>query len=454
MPLDELREPALAGAAGGDLRLKVAEHLGRLPGVLLDDAEERLVLRPRVVELEERQAKAFLEDLGRVDGDAPGRDAADVGVVGERRRVPLELVVDEDRLDHVDVGQVLPAVAVRVVGDEDVSRTRRVGVLLAEVAHHRREAPELHREREALRDEAAVAVAEGRGVVHRVPDDRRVRAPHQDERHLVRVDASALRHLERDRVEPLVSRHATVTSTLPKPSSRAEHPGGTTIVESYSSTRNGPRRSTVEQRGSRHDRRGHRPVACAEVRVPVADLARARGDLGQRVVGRRVRARDPGDEAHGDELDRVVSRPVPVRPLVLGDEVVEQPVDGDPAGRHAHGQLVCLTGIAEVGEALDVDRVRPGAPRPRAARARRARARRAQPRPSPRRARRERRSTVRTSSRSLSPKSSPRALKTPGEGGPRRSRPGARAPARRRRAGRCRRTRRSRSPAGRGRGTS
>ena len=123
VPLDELREPALAGAAGGDLRLEVAEHLGRLPGVLLDDAEEGLVLDPAVVELEERQAKALLEDLGRVDGDAPGRDAADVGMVGERRGVPLELVVDEDRLDHVDVGQVLPAVAVRVVGDEDVSRT-------------------------------------------------------------------------------------------------------------------------------------------------------------------------------------------------------------------------------------------------------------------------------------------------------------------------------------------
>ena len=47
MPFDELREPALAGATCGDLRLEVAEHLGRLPRVLLDDAEQALVLDAR-----------------------------------------------------------------------------------------------------------------------------------------------------------------------------------------------------------------------------------------------------------------------------------------------------------------------------------------------------------------------------------------------------------------------
>ena len=219
---------------------------------------------PAVVELEERQAKALLEDLGRVDGDASGRDAADVGVVGERRRVPLELVVDEDRLDHVDVGQVLPAVAVRVVGDEDVSRTRRLGVLLAEVAHHRREAPELHREREALRDEPAVAVAEGGGVVHRVPDDRRVRAPHQDERHLVRRRRERVANdLERDRVEPLVSRHGRSP-----PRCRSRRAGRSTPAgrRSWSRTR---RRGTARVARRRATRLASRTgVATVPWRVP------------------------------------------------------------------------------------------------------------------------------------------------------------------------------------------
>ena len=50
---------------------------------------------------------------------------ADVGVVRHRRGVALERAVDEDRLDHVDVRQVLAAAAVRVVRDEDVARLRR-----------------------------------------------------------------------------------------------------------------------------------------------------------------------------------------------------------------------------------------------------------------------------------------------------------------------------------------
>ena len=261
MSLDEVHEPALAGATGGDLRLEVAEHLGRLPRVLLDDAEKLLVLDPAVVQLEERQAEALLEDLRRMDGDAPRGDSADVGVVGQRGGVPLQLVLDEDRLDHVDVGQVLPAGAVRVVGNEDVAGTRGVGVLGAEVPHHRREAAELHREGEALRDEAAVAVAEGGGVVHRVANDRRVRASHQDERHLVgRRRERVPDDLERDRVE--AAPHASSNGHLHV--AEAVEPGGApgrdddrgvVLVDEER-----PRALAVEQRGPRHDRRRHRPL--------------------------------------------------------------------------------------------------------------------------------------------------------------------------------------------------
>ena len=140
---------------------------------------------PGVVELEQGHPQPLLVDLGRVHGDAAGRDPADVGVMRHRRRPALELAVDEDRLDHVDVGQVLAAEAVRVVGDEDVARLRRLAELLEHVAHRRRERPELDGERQPLRDHLAVAVAERGRVVHRVAHDGRVGAPHHHQRHLV-----------------------------------------------------------------------------------------------------------------------------------------------------------------------------------------------------------------------------------------------------------------------------
>ena len=47
----ELGQPALADAAGRDLRPQVAEHLHRLARVLLDEPEQRRVLDAGVVEL-------------------------------------------------------------------------------------------------------------------------------------------------------------------------------------------------------------------------------------------------------------------------------------------------------------------------------------------------------------------------------------------------------------------
>ena len=143
VPLEDLDQAALAGAAGGDLGAQVADHLDRLARVLLDDPEHGLVLAAGLVELEQRQPQPLLVDLGRVHGDRAGREAADVDVVRHRRGVPLELAVVEDRLDHVDVGQVLAAEAVRVVGDEDVAGLDVLAEVLADVPHDRREGAEL-----------------------------------------------------------------------------------------------------------------------------------------------------------------------------------------------------------------------------------------------------------------------------------------------------------------------
>ena len=88
-----------------------------------------------------------------------------------RRGVPLERAFVEDRLDHVEVRQVLAAEAVRIVGEEDVARLDVVAEVLADVAHDRRERPQLDRERQSLGEQLAVAVAQRGRVVHRVADD-------------------------------------------------------------------------------------------------------------------------------------------------------------------------------------------------------------------------------------------------------------------------------------------
>ena len=181
----------------------------RLARVGLDQAQQHRVLDAGVDELRERDPEPLLVDLGRVHGDAARRDAADVGVMGHRRRVALERAVDEHRLDHVDVREMLAAAAVRVVRDVDVPGLRRRPELLEHVAHHGREGAELHGEGQALRDDAAVAVAERGRVVHRVANDRRVGAAHDHERHLVGGRREGvLDHLERDRIEACLRQRA------------------------------------------------------------------------------------------------------------------------------------------------------------------------------------------------------------------------------------------------------
>ena len=120
---------------------------------------------PRLVELERRDAQAFLVDLGRVRGVRARDAAADVGVVADRRGEGEPLAVDEDRLEDEDVGQVHAAFE-RVVHDEDVARPD----VVPEAAQHRRQRgrdrAEVAGQGQALRDQPAVGVAERRRVVH------------------------------------------------------------------------------------------------------------------------------------------------------------------------------------------------------------------------------------------------------------------------------------------------
>ena len=178
-------EPLFADVAGGELGPEVAHHMDRIARIFFDYLEQRPNGLAALVELEERQPQPLLVDLGGVDGDATGSDAADVAVMGHGGGVALQRIAKENGLDDVDVGQVLAAGAVRIVGDEDVAGIGIVGVLGGDVAHDFGKGAELHRQGQALGDDLAVAVAQRRRIVHRVADHRRIGAAHDDQRHLV-----------------------------------------------------------------------------------------------------------------------------------------------------------------------------------------------------------------------------------------------------------------------------
>ena len=197
---DKLGELALGDVAGGELSAQIAEQLDRQADVLLDQREQGLVAHTLGIELERRDAQAFLVDLGRVRGVGPCDPAADVGVVADRggEREPPAVVVE--RLEQEDVGQVHAALE-GVVHDEDVARPD----VLPELRDHRsergRDRAEMARQRQALRHELAVRVAERRRVVHVVLEHARVGRAEHGERHLVgdREDRVA-EQLEGDRV--------------------------------------------------------------------------------------------------------------------------------------------------------------------------------------------------------------------------------------------------------------
>ncbi len=81
---DEIAIAALACGASGDLRSDVAQQVARLPAVLGQDREQGVVGAAFLVELEEGDAQALLQDFGRMHRGAAGRDAADIAMMRHR----------------------------------------------------------------------------------------------------------------------------------------------------------------------------------------------------------------------------------------------------------------------------------------------------------------------------------------------------------------------------------
>ena len=128
-------------------------HLHRLARVALDDAERGLVRLAALVQLHDRQAQAFLENLRRMDGGAARRDAADIAMMRHGGGVALQARCQEDRLYDVDVGQVLAAGAVGIVEDEDVAGCMSSPNCSHQMAHRVGKGAELHRQGQPLGDD-------------------------------------------------------------------------------------------------------------------------------------------------------------------------------------------------------------------------------------------------------------------------------------------------------------
>ncbi|OPZ04004.1 MAG: hypothetical protein BWZ08_02791 [candidate division BRC1 bacterium ADurb.BinA292] len=181
---DDFVDVAFAGHAGRDLGLQVAEgHFGDAH-IGPQESKERGVGLAAAIELEPRDAQAFLKDLGVVAGGAARHAAADIQVMrggdGERHA----LVLPEDGADDEDVGGVHPAVE-RVVQNEEVARLDVVAELLKQGFHREGGRADVERDRHALSDHVAVGVGQLRRIIQAVAHDRGVGGPVERDRHLI-----------------------------------------------------------------------------------------------------------------------------------------------------------------------------------------------------------------------------------------------------------------------------
>src|SRR5262245_57061202 len=101
------------------------------------------------------------------------------------------------------------------------------------------------------------------------------------------------------------------------------------------------------------DRDVERPGLGPEVRAPLAPAAPAALSRSGDAAGRNRVPANAREHPDRHEIDRVVRRAVPVRPQVLLDERRLERLDVDPALWNAYGELVRLTGVAEVGKPLE-----------------------------------------------------------------------------------------------------
>src|SRR5262245_34619598 len=167
--------------------------------------------------------------------------------MADGRREGQALALEEDRLQHEDVGDVHAAFE-GIVQAIDIARLHPIAIAGDRGGERVGEGRQVSGQREALRDRATFAVAEGGRVIHVVAQHAGVRRAQDRQSHLVGDRQQRVaEQLERDRIshglhQITAPSGASSMTMLPCPSSVARAPGGTTHVASYSSTMHGPGR--------------------------------------------------------------------------------------------------------------------------------------------------------------------------------------------------------------------
>ena len=147
----ELPERALGDRRRRHLGGQVAESHPRDADVRPDHLEDRLDRLAAVVEPQPGEPDPLLEDLGVVAGGGAGQPAADVAVMGGRRREADQRLVEEHRLEDEDVLEV-DAPVEGVVHHEHVAGAERVAPLREQGVHGVRDRAEVERDGHRLGD--------------------------------------------------------------------------------------------------------------------------------------------------------------------------------------------------------------------------------------------------------------------------------------------------------------
>ena len=197
-----------------DHGLEIAEHLGRQAHGSCDDIEDILVGNAGLVQLHDREANAFLEDVA---GLRMQRPSADIRQMRDRAGIGHDPALLEDRRDHGDVGQMAGA-DLRIVGGEHVAFLQRFGRKLRQEVFLRRDRQrgDEHRDRpRALSERAAAAVQQHGHIVMVLAHDRRESGAAENIVGLVGDEDQAIpHHLKIDRIVEIggVFRHGASSS--------------------------------------------------------------------------------------------------------------------------------------------------------------------------------------------------------------------------------------------------
>ena len=198
---EQLPQPALADARRADHGREIAAEVAGMAHVEHDHLVDVLAPLALLVELQRRDADAFLVDLGGAGVVGAVRGAADVALVRAVDRPEGQAVAVEDRDEGRQVRQMVAA-AVGVVEQVDVTRADRA---LEELVHRlgrERQSADMDRHMLGLRDQATLGVAQrGREIAARVQDLRVGGAQHRLAHLLDDGAKSMLDHGDGDRID-------------------------------------------------------------------------------------------------------------------------------------------------------------------------------------------------------------------------------------------------------------